>query len=170
MTGFDPDPPYWLAKAREYEGLREVPGKGTNKTILRWWSLIRMPFTDDETPWCAAFVGGVLEEVGIKSTRSASAKSYLKFGTALANPAVGAIAVLWRGRRDGPFGHVAFVEGVDQHGNIVLRGGNQGDSSNAKPFGRDRVLAWRWPSIYPRADRFRLPLITTDGQRSINEA
>lgn len=169
-TGLDMDPPHWLALARRYIGTKEIPGPRHNANVLRWWSAIRAPFTDDETPWCAAFVGGVLEEAGYGSTRSAAAKSYLKFGKPLDRPAVGAVAVLWRGRRDGPYGHVAFVEGVDQMGNFVLLGGNQSNEVNFRPFSPDRVIAWRWPSLYPRADRFDLPLILTDGKRSQNEA
>lgn len=68
--------PVWLRIARGYLGQREIVGRKHNPLILRWWQRIRAPFTDDETPWCAGFVGGVLEEAGIKSSRSAAARSY----------------------------------------------------------------------------------------------
>jgi hypothetical protein len=51
--------PRWLAEARRHLGVREIAGRKHNPLILRWWTLIRAPFTDDETPWCAGFVGGV---------------------------------------------------------------------------------------------------------------
>ena len=53
------------------------------------------PMADDESPWCAAFVGAVLAECGLAGTGSLTARSYLKWGVP------GDIAVLWRGARDG---------------------------------------------------------------------
>ena len=69
--------PVWLAQARKYLGQKEIPGPRHNAFVLRLWGLIRAAYRDDETPWCAGFVGGVLEEVGLRSTRSASSLSYL---------------------------------------------------------------------------------------------
>ena len=100
--------PYWLEVAYNYLGTKEVKGNKHNPLILRWWSLIRAPFTNDETPWCAGFVGGILEQCGLRSTRSAAARSYNKWGKQLDGPVVGAIAVLWRGSPYSASGHVAF--------------------------------------------------------------
>src|SRR5437868_11136252 len=100
-----PQDPRWLIKARSYIGLKEIKGRKHNPQILQWWTLIRAGFTDDETPWCAGFVGGVLESVGIKSSRSAAARSYLKWGVKLDEPVPGCIVVLERGAANG---HVFF--------------------------------------------------------------
>src|SRR5689334_8732913 len=116
--------PAWIAKALCYVGVREIPGPRHNPTIVSWWSRIGAFFRDDETPWCAAFVGGVLEEVGITSSRSAAARSYLQWGVKLPAPAMGAIVVFWRGSANGWSGHVGFVVGKDQHGNLMVLGGN----------------------------------------------
>jgi uncharacterized protein (TIGR02594 family) len=165
------DDPIWLAKAREYIGTREIPGPKSNSTILRWWRAIRSAISSDAEPWCAGFVGGVLEEVGIKSTRAANARSYLKHGRELDGPAVGAVVVFWRGKPDGWSGHVGFVVGRDERGNLMVLGGNQGDAVNIKPFGRGRVLGYRWPTGgYPRKDRYHLPILASDGELSENEA
>ena len=161
--------PRWLARAREYIGLREIVGPKHNAIILRWWEAIKAPFRDDETPWCAGYVGGVLEAEGIKSTRSAAARSYLKFGTALPAPAVGCIVVFWRGKPSGWSGHVGFVVGKDKAGNLMVLGGNQGNAVNIKPFGKDRVLGYRWPDNSVKPDA-KLPLLRSDGKLSRDEA
>jgi uncharacterized protein (TIGR02594 family) len=138
--------PRWLAEARKNIGLREIPGGKHNPTILKWWSLIRAPFTDDETPWCAGFVGAMLESSGIESSRSAAARSYLNWGRKLSNPRLGCITVFERGPRNG---HVGFMVGKDARGNLLILGGNQGDAVNIKPFSASRVLGYRWPDGEP---------------------
>jgi len=138
--------PEWMAEARSYIGEREIKGRQHNPLILRWWTLIHAGFSDDETPWCAAFVGGILENHGIKSSRSAAARSYLTWGRVLDRPIPGCIAVLERGPRNG---HVGFVTGITRDGRIVLIGGNQGDEVSEAPFEMGRVLGWRWPESVP---------------------
>ncbi len=166
--------PSWLVKAASYLGLKEYPGSKHNAKIVEWWSKIRAPFTDDETPWCAGFVGGVLEECSIKSSRSAAARSYCKWGEAIDGPAVGAIVVFWRGKPDGWSGHVGFVIGKDQANNLMVLGGNQGNAVTIRPFDTSRVLAYRWPypdAPWPLSTGFdSLPLVESDGRLSTNEA
>lgn len=165
--------PSWIAKARGYVGVREIPGSKHHPAIVSWWSKIGAPFRDDETSWCAGFTGGVLEEVDIRSSRSAAARSYLKWGVKLAAPAVGAVVVFWRGSVNGWSGHVGFVVGKDQAGNLMVLGGNQGDMVSIKPFARTgpnaRVLGYRWPVGEP-LPRLELPIIGSDGRLSQNEA
>ena len=163
--------PAWLATARTYLGQRETKGPHHNPHILKWWKDIGAPFADDETPWCGAFVGGVLSEVGIKPVKGgASARSWLKTPVKLDRPAVGSVVIFWRGAKAGASGHVGFVVGQDQRGNLMVLGGNQADAVNIKPFGKDRVLGYRWPGIYPFESRFNLPVLTSDGKLSTNEA
>lgn len=161
------DPP-WLTRARRYVGLREIVGRQNNPTIIRWWVAIHAPFSNDETPWCAGFVGGVLEEINIKSSRSAAARSYLKWGAPVAkeSPPLGAIVVFERGPVNG---HVGFLVGTDKAGNLMILGGNQGNAVSIKPFPKSRVLGCRWPAgvsvVYAK-----LPILTSDGKLSSNEA
>jgi uncharacterized protein (TIGR02594 family) len=164
--------PFWLQKAKSYLGTFEVHGPKTSPTILKWWQRIGASFRDDETPWCAAFVGGVLEESGIKSTKSAAARSYLKWGTQLPRPALGAIAVFWRGTPIAKSGHVGFLVGRDEKGNLLVLGGNQGDAVTIKPFAKDRLLAYTWPTLYKLPDMgdMYLPLISASLPLSTNEA
>lgn len=138
--------PVWLVNARKYKGVHEVSGPKHNPQIIKWWKEMHAPFKDDETPWCAGFVGGVLEESGIKSSRSAGARSYLHWGLRLSKPVVGCIVVFERGPVNG---HVAFVEGRTAGGMLVALGGNQGDQVSVKSFPMSRVLGFFWPASVP---------------------
>lgn len=135
--------PSWLIEARKHLGLSEVKGAAHNAEILKMWRDIkRGGIKDDETPWCAAFVGAMLERTGIKSSRFESAKSYLQWGDLLTQPVVGCVVVF---TRDGG-GHVGFVVGQDVQGHLLVLGGNQGDAVNVRSFPRTRVSGYRWPS------------------------
>lgn len=163
--------PAWLSIARKYVGLAEIHGPHHNPHILQFWHDIGSPIHDDETPWCGAFVGGVLSETGIKPVAgAAAARNWLGFGVRLGKPAYGAIVVFWRGSPTSGNGHVGFVVGRDQRGNVMVLGGNQGNRVSIKPFNTYRVLGYRWPGIYPYPSRFDLPLFDTDGRVSTNEA
>lgn len=164
--------PKWLQIAYKYLKEREVAGKAHNPHVLRWWQSIGAKIRDDETPWCAAYVGGVLEESGIVSSKSAAARSYLKWGITCP-PTLGCIVVFWRGKPDGWSGHVGFVVGRDKFGNLMVLGGNQADAVNIKPFNTSRVLGYRWPRNIPltsRAGFLTLPVLESDGKQSQNEA
>lgn len=138
--------PRWLVAARACIGEREISGRKHNPKILQWWTLIRAPFTDDETPWCAGFVGGILESVGIKSTRSAWARSYVSYGSKLKRPVIGCIVVFERGPTSG---HVGFYVGRTVAGHLLILGGNQGDMVKISAFPESRVLSYRWPAGEP---------------------
>lgn len=162
--------PIWYEKAKKNLGVREIVGPKHNSLILRWWDSIKATFKDDETPWCAGFVGAMLEESGIKSTRSAMARSYQRWGVSLKEPAVGAIVVFWRGSPKSGSGHVGFIAGRDQAGNLMVLGGNQGNAVTVKPFEKDRLVGYRWPSGVPLPKSGRLPIVKSDGKLSQNEA
>lgn len=164
--------PVWLEQAEKYVGLEEIKGPKHNAQILSWWKKIKQSFVDDETAWCAAFVGGVLEEVGITSTRSAGARSYNKWGQELDGPAIGCVVAFWRGSPTGWSGHVGFVVGKNAKGNIMVLGGNQGDKVSVAAFDTARVLSYRWPHGHPlpTTGLNRLPTLALNGPLSTNEA
>lgn len=152
----------WVDRARQLIGLSETKGGTHSPEILRMWQDIkRSGIKDDETPWCAAFVGAMLERVGVLSSRFESAKSYLTWGVRLDGPAPGCIVVF---SRDGG-GHVGFVVGQDTAGNLLVLGGNQGDSVSIKSFPRARVTGYRWPVDVP-IDSGPLALGEADTSRS----
>lgn len=154
--------PRWLVKARGYIGQREIAGSKHNATILKWWREIKSQFKDDETPWCAAFVGGVLEECGIESTHSGMARSYESWGVPLSKPSVGAVVTF--ARKGG--GHVGFVVGHNADTVSVL-GGNQRDAVSISRFAKNgsalKVTAYRWPKGEPRNAELIKDVAAEDG-------
>lgn len=161
--------PIWIQVAKSYIGIEEIVGYKHNPIILGWWKRLGLPFTDDETPWCAGFVGGCLEECDIKSTKSGLALSYSNFGVRLDGPAVGAIVSM---KRNGG-GHVGFVVGVNKRGQLMVLGGNQSNAVNIKPFDASRIVAYTWPKGVNRpanVGKKYLPIIDSNAKLSTNEA
>lgn len=136
----------WITEANKHVGLYEKKGPTHHPEILKFWKDIkRGGIKDDETPWCAAFVGAMLERCGIRSTRFESAKSYLQWGVTLTNPVVGCVVVF---SRDGG-GHVGFFLGYDKKGNLLVLGGNQSDGVNVRAFPVERATGYRYPATLP---------------------
>ncbi len=136
----------WVVEARKLIGHAEVKGPQHSPEILQMWRDIkRGGIKDDETPWCAAFVGAMLERAGFRSSRFESAKSYLDWGQHLALPVPGCVVVFTR--QGG--GHVGFAVGRDSSGNLLVLGGNQSDAVNIRAFPVSRVTGYRWPAGVP---------------------
>lgn len=172
-----PDP-IWLAEARRYLGVAEIKGPQHSPKIIELLDRADgkddaknlQGISDDEVPWCASFVSGVLEIAGIVSARSAWARSYLNWGAKLGGPAIGAIVVFERGPSSG---HVGFVVGRDAKGNLMVLGGNQSDMVKLSPFALGRVLGYRWPKGQALPNKIgvpALPLVGSDGKLSANES
>ena len=140
--------PHHLKVAKGYIGVEEIKGAKHNPTILKFWERCHLPFKTDETAWCAGFVGGVLEECGIRSTRSGMARSYLNWGVScMDDPQPGCVVVFWRGHIDSPYGHVAFLANkLTSKIRVPALGGNQGDQVCIKGYPRARVLDFRKPA------------------------
>lgn len=171
-TGGDPDPiPEWYELAEAEIGVREIKGSKHHPEIIQYWKDSELSFRDDETPWCAGYVGAMLERAGVDGTASGMARSYTRWGVKLDAPTTGCVVVFWRGSRSGSAGHVGFYAGRDRHGNIMVLGGNQSDAVNIKPFSPARLLGYYWPkgvdlpAAYPHVRTLR-----SDGRVSTNEA
>ena len=157
------DYPYMMT-AKSLIGLSEIKGYKHNPEIVQMWKDIkRGGIKDDETPWCSAYVGAVMERNGIRSTRFESAKSWLDWGITIDKPVYGCIVVF---NRSGG-GHVGFCVGQDVNGNLQILGGNQSDQVNVKAFDNDRVVGYRFPEGIKMVDQ--LP-ITVASEFSNNEA
>lgn len=116
---------------------------------------------------CGVYAAQVLSTCGLGLPKDwYRAKAYLELPVKLDRPAYGCIVIF---EREGG-GHVGFVVGRDQHDNLMVLGGNQGDMVCIRPFKRERASGYRWPSSYPAASRFILPLLDSDGKVSSNEA
>lgn len=162
--------PNWLAIAKSYTGVQEVPGKGSNPKILemaaRFGGWVKSFFTDDDIPWCALFVGNCLIQDGLKSTGSMAALSYAQYGQHLDEPSLGAILVF--SRKAG--GHVGFYLGQKIDGTLRVFGGNQDNAVKASWISKDRLVAVRWPPDVPLPTS-GVVILAGDGQPiSSNEA
>ena len=161
--------PVWLDLARAEIGQKEIKGSKHNPRIVAYWHDAELNFKDDETPWCAGFVGAMLERAGVDGTGSGMARSYEKWGKKLSKPAPGAVVTFWRGSKSSGSGHVGFYEGKDKHGNLMILGGNQSDAVNIKPFSRDRLTGFWWPKDTDVEPVYAERLLDSDGKVSTNE-
>jgi uncharacterized protein (TIGR02594 family) len=148
--------PRWLTLAWADLGVAETPGPSHTARVVGYYADVGHPqVTNDETAWCAAFLGACLERSGIPSTRSLMARSYLDWGRPLRAFRHGAIAVLAR-TADPTLGHVGFLVGETADA-VILLGGNQRNRVSVESFPRTRLLALRWPvnlapTVIPEAE------------------
>jgi uncharacterized protein (TIGR02594 family) len=144
--------PAIMDAAARHLDLVEWPGSRHNPQVLALYAAVGHGWVrDDETPWCAAFVGAVLAECGLPHTGRLNARSYLDWGqqvtTADAMP--GDVVVFWRGSPEAATGHVAFLVRFEDD-RVLVRGGNQGNKVSDAWYPLNRLLGIR------RADGSRL--------------
>lgn len=164
-------PPAWLIAARKEIGTREIPDN-RGPAIRRYIELAHCGAEGD--PWCATFANAMLEESGIRGTRSPSSQSFRHDPNfiQLAGPALGAICVYWRISKASGLGHVGFYEGEDGHGFINTLGGNESDmvreellNPRGATFG---LVGFYWPKAVPLPVIGKLPILqvasTGDGK------
>jgi len=131
--------------ANEYIGLTEIKGTLHEEEIVQFFADVGHSWVkDDETAWCASFVGAMLERSGLGSTRKLNARSYIDWGEEvdLEDAKAGDVVIFSRGDPNGWQGHVAFYV---SHGatKIVVLGGNQKNAVNVQPYLRNRLLSVR---------------------------
>jgi uncharacterized protein (TIGR02594 family) len=161
-----------MLEARRLIGTSEVRGPVHNSAVVRMWESIKAPFRDDETPWCAAYVGHCLEAAGRKSTRSAAARSYTNWGYAVGalEAAYGSVVVLSRPGNSWS-GHVGFLTGYDPTAEVMqILGGNQDNKVQFSEYPLKRLVACRWPPGWPRINMLRCPPFTARGNTSRSDA
>ena len=90
--------------------------------------------------WCGAFLDLVLRRAGYPGGGNL-ARGYARYGTRIAGPQVGAIAVMTRNGG----GHVGIVTGIDASGNIVVLSGNHNNRVAEAIYPRSRVIAYVMP-------------------------
>lgn len=135
----------WLDIAKGEDGIHELPGPENNARIVEYLSSTELEIglaAREETPWCSAFVNWVMMKAGMPRTRSAMARSWLKWGRATV-PRLGAITVFKRGLP--PSGHVAFYISDDGI-NVKVFGGNQGNKVCYALYPKSDVIDYRWPN------------------------
>jgi uncharacterized protein (TIGR02594 family) len=124
---------------------KEYAGGDHNPRVVQYFKTVGHSWVqDDETAWCAAFVGFCLEKAGLGSTRKLNARSYLDYGNAVTKPQLGDVVVFWRNSPTSWQGHVGFYINEDEDGIRVL-GGNQSNQVSIIEYPKQRLLGYRRP-------------------------
>jgi uncharacterized protein (TIGR02594 family) len=115
-------------------------GPSTNDLVTEARKYIGTNPTGRGSLWCGAFMDLVLKRTGHKGGGNL-ASAYARYGTRVAGPQVGAIAVM--GRRGG--GHVGVVSGVDANGNPIIVSGNHNHTVAESVYPARRISAYVLP-------------------------
>lgn len=168
----------WLGIARGLIGLKEIHGPQHEPKILQLAQDAGVPWVhDDETAWCAIYVGGVLKRAGIKPTGSAAARSYTNWGLNVFDQGIVRIPLGAVGVFDRPpnawEGHVGYLVGHTSNGMLKVLSGNQKDQVSIAELPEKRLIAARWP--IERRDDLRIqyqtiPLLPSSGAVSTKES
>lgn len=131
-------------------GVKEIVGSQHNPRVIEYFKKVGHSWVqDDETAWCAAFVGWCLEMAGLGSTRKLNARSYLTYGTKVTTPQKGDIVIFWRGSKTAATGHVAFFDSFSADGDIMVLGGNQSNKVGITEYSKEMLLEFRRPPGVP---------------------
>lgn len=156
----NPIPP-WILEALKYKGLKEIPGKSHNPTILKWLTHLKSWWQEDETPWCGTFVAHCLRTAGeVIPQHWYRAKAYSLWGSPCNKDSIPFGAVCVKSRKGG--GHVFFAVARSRDGLYIYGlGGNQSNMVNTTTFKLSDIDSVRWPpnSVQPK---LQLPIATPE--------
>lgn len=119
-------------EAKQFVGLNE---KKDAETIKRLTNV-----NPRVTPWCAAFVNGILKRKGYETTGSNAVYSFYKYGSKTTDPALGDIVVF--------SGHVGFFQGfayINGKKYVAVLGGNQSNRVKVSYYPVYKVRSYRRP-------------------------
>lgn len=142
--------PPWFLLALHEVGKREEP-ENRGPVVQEYIDQAHTGTIGD--PWCAIFVNAMLENAGLPGTRSPAARSFASNDNfvKLNGPALGAIAVYWRGSIDGAEGHVGLYRGEDAT-RVWTLGGNEADQVEIAPMAKSSssfgLIGYWWPKTY----------------------
>jgi uncharacterized protein (TIGR02594 family) len=138
----------WLKIAEGEKGIKEITGISSHTPrILEYHALTTLKAKADEVPWCSSFVNWVFNKAGYPITRSAAAKSWLKWGREVPMQ-YGCLVVL---KRKGGH-HVGFYTG-EKGDSVYLLGGNQSDKVCVTLYKKDLILSTRFPTELNETDQ-----------------
>jgi uncharacterized protein (TIGR02594 family) len=128
-------------------GVKEDTRAGKNNPRIELYHLYANLSNTNKQPdsvfWCASFICWVLENCGLKSTNSMSARRFERFGIdSSTNPLPGDIWVKHRNGKSSGQGHVGILLKFTKDFVWVL-GGNQNDEVNVTMYSRSNETAIR---------------------------
>ena len=133
--------PEYVKIALKEIGAKEIKGSVHNPRVVEYQKTTSGKYSDDETPWCGAFISWVMKTAGIQHNIKIPerAKEWKAFGVQTLNPVVGSIAI--KDRVGG--GHVCIVIGGSINGRLLCVGGNQNDEVNIAQYKRSDFTDFR---------------------------
>lgn len=156
-------------------GVREVVGKGSNRTIIGWRDELNQAgvkiagYSDDDIPWCGLFAAIVcyrrMKNAGEVVKEPLWARNWSRYGTKSPQASLGDVLVFERGAG----GHVGFYVGEDSTAYHVL-GGNQGNRVSIARIAKARCIAVRRPPYVTTPKAVKPYRIAATGALSANEA
>jgi uncharacterized protein (TIGR02594 family) len=147
-------PPRWFLHAQTFEraGIMEVKGVEAHPTILSFFNHTTLKghklALSDETAWCSAFICAVMEQCGIRSTKSAAAASWKGWGEHCEPLRIGTIVVFNRvDKTNKNAAHVGLFAGIPdpEKPSMAVLGGNQNNRVCTKLYPFSDLVASRWP-------------------------
>lgn len=128
----------WMPIARAELGVSEIVGSRHNPRIIEYHAATDGAFETDEIPWCSSFANWCVQHAGLRGTRSALARSWLRYGIPCGRPPrYGDILIFERGAP--PSGHVAFCV-MFSDGLIWHLGGNQSNAVTVSTTAAGRLI------------------------------
>ena len=132
-------------------GITETQGPENNPEIMKYFHETgRKWVSNDETPWCDAFMDWCAMKAGLKFSPGLNARGWLEMGEEVKREDVARlileipiICIFWRGSIDSKLGHVGLVPRINETATWSL-GGNQGIGQvNIHLFLKYRELGFR---------------------------
>ena len=125
---------------------RELPGQKSNPLITECYKAVDgldnpEMIDDSETAWCSCWMNKKIQDAGGKGTRSAGARSWLRWGLEVQEPHVGDIVIFKRGNSKWQ-AHVAFINQITPK-YLVCLGANQKNMVCLQKYDRKNILGYR---------------------------
>ncbi len=130
----------WMKIAMGEVGVTEL---NNPKRVIEYHQATTLKANDTTTAWCSSFANWVLQQAKYKSTKSAWARDWLKYGD-ISDLQKGCIVVLERNAPGGD-SHVGFFTGKETDTHIELLSGNSSNSVCIKLYPKRDILGKRWP-------------------------
>lgn len=156
-------------------GVKEILGKGSNRTIIGWRDELNQAgvniagYSDDDIPWCGLFAAVICYRrlgIGKEVPRGPLwARNWVNYGVKSPSPGLGDILVFERGSG----GHVGFYVAEDSSCYHVL-GGNQSNSVCITRILKSRCIAARRPPYVTQPAAVKSYVVKSSGAISTNEA
>lgn len=168
--------PKIVSKALEYYGLKEMPGKKSNETILKMAKdlTVESIYKNDDTAWCALFICWVLIQCGkpLPSTKGDKynflrARWLLGYGELVpeGEEMLGDLLIFSRGGS----GHVGIYIAESDTTFFVL-GGNQNNKVSITEIAKSRLIGARRYYRTAAPESVKKYLLDSEGNVSTNEA